>query len=48
VRRPSVFLGLLLGGLIGLPFIGLAYLGRQWVGLPFIGAAGYHSVTVTI
>jgi hypothetical protein len=43
VRRPSVFLGLLLGSLIG-----LAYLGWQWVGLPFIGAAGYHSVTVTI
>ena len=36
MRRPSVSLGLLLGGLISLPFIALAYLGRQWAGLPLV------------
>jgi DMSO/TMAO reductase YedYZ molybdopterin-dependent catalytic subunit len=36
MRRPSVFLGALLGGLTSLPLIALSYLGQQWAGLPFI------------
>jgi DMSO/TMAO reductase YedYZ molybdopterin-dependent catalytic subunit len=36
MRRPSLFLGALLGGLTSLPLIALSYLGQQWAGLPFI------------
>ena len=36
MRRPSLFLGALLGGLTSLPLIALSYLGQQWVALPFI------------
>jgi DMSO/TMAO reductase YedYZ molybdopterin-dependent catalytic subunit len=36
MRRPSLLLGALLGGLTSLPLIALSYLGQQWAGLPFI------------
>src|SRR5512136_1054898 len=36
MRRPSVWLGALLGGLTSLPLIALSYLGQQWAGLPFL------------
>jgi DMSO/TMAO reductase YedYZ molybdopterin-dependent catalytic subunit len=35
MKRPSLFLGALLGGLNSFPVIALAYLGEQWAGLPF-------------
>ncbi len=35
VRRPSLLLGAFLGGLIILPLIASAYVGKQWAGLPF-------------
>jgi DMSO/TMAO reductase YedYZ molybdopterin-dependent catalytic subunit len=36
MRRSSLLLGALLGGLTSLPLIALSYLGQQWAGLPFI------------
>jgi hypothetical protein len=36
VRRPSLVLGALLGGLSSLPLIALSFLGEQWGGLPFV------------
>ena len=36
MRRPSLLLGALLGGLTSLPLIALSYLGQQWAALPFI------------
>ena len=36
MRRPRLIIGVILGALNGLPFIGLDYLGRQWAGLPFV------------
>jgi hypothetical protein len=36
MRRPSLFLEALLGGLTSLPLIALSYLGQQWAALPFI------------
>jgi DMSO/TMAO reductase YedYZ molybdopterin-dependent catalytic subunit len=36
VRRPSLLLGAILGGLSSLPLIAIAYLGEQWAGLPFV------------
>jgi hypothetical protein len=36
MRRPSLFLGAVLGGLTSLPLIALAYLGKQLADLPFV------------
>jgi DMSO/TMAO reductase YedYZ molybdopterin-dependent catalytic subunit len=36
VPRPSLFLGVLLGGLTTLPLMALSYLAEQWAGLPFV------------
>lgn len=36
MRRPSLLLGPLLGGLTALPLIALSYLGEQWAKLPFV------------
>jgi len=36
MRRPSLFLGAILGGLTSLPLIALSYLGQQLAGLPFV------------
>jgi DMSO/TMAO reductase YedYZ molybdopterin-dependent catalytic subunit len=36
MRRPSLFVGAVLGGLTSLPLIALSYLGEQWAGLPFV------------
>jgi DMSO/TMAO reductase YedYZ molybdopterin-dependent catalytic subunit len=36
MRKPSLFFGVLLGGLSSLPVIALSYLGAHWAGLPFI------------
>lgn len=35
MRKPSLFFGVLLGGLSSLPVIALSYLGGQWAGWPF-------------
>lgn len=40
MKRPSLFLGALLGGLSSFSVIALAYLGEQWVGLPFFPFEG--------
>ena len=36
MRRPSIFSGALIGGLVSLPLIALSYLGARLAGLPFI------------
>jgi DMSO/TMAO reductase YedYZ molybdopterin-dependent catalytic subunit len=36
MRRPLLIMGVILGAVNALPFIGLDYLGRQWAGLPFV------------
>jgi DMSO/TMAO reductase YedYZ molybdopterin-dependent catalytic subunit len=36
MRRPSIFSGALIGGLLSLPLIALSYLGARLAGLPFI------------
>jgi DMSO/TMAO reductase YedYZ molybdopterin-dependent catalytic subunit len=36
MRRPSLFVGAVLGGLTSLPLIALSYLGQQAAGLPFV------------
>ena len=42
MKRPSLALGALLGGLTGLPLIALWYLGQQAAGLVFMRHNGEH------